>query len=513
MTNLPKGWTSGPLSNFIRPRAEKVSPANFPDLPFIGMDHIEAHTTRIIGSVPSGQMKSNAARFSKNDVLYGRLRPYLNKVAQPKFDGLASAEFIVFKGNELIEPSFLRYRLHARDFVSFASHLNEGDRPRVSFDQIGNFEVLVPPPDEQRRIVDRIETLFDEIDRGAESLRTAKGKIDLYRQSLLKSAFEGRLTTEWREENYDKLEGPNALIARIREEHEERYQQQLEAWKLASTNWESSDQRAHKPEKPLKPKHSPPLSAKELARLTPLPAGWQWIRVGDVGLIGTGVTPLKSRRNYYEQGNIGWITSSALNRPFVKHPTKYVTTAALNETNLRIYPPHTLLVALYGEGKTRGKCSELLISAATNQAIAAIVQEGTSAKLRRFLKWFFTKNYEDIRSGSSGGVQPNLNLGIILNTPIPQCSILEAEEIVMQIEEKFSQIQAVEEEIDTCVRQANALRQSILKKAFSGKLVPQSPDDEPAHALLARIRAARGEDSTTKPRTRTRRRASATAPP
>ena len=79
MTDLPPGWARGPLSDFVTPRGEKVSPAAFSDLPFIGMDHVEAHTTRIIGSVPAGAMKSNAARFFAGDVLYGRLRPYLNK--------------------------------------------------------------------------------------------------------------------------------------------------------------------------------------------------------------------------------------------------------------------------------------------------------------------------------------------------------------------------------------------------------------------------------------------------
>ena len=68
-------------------------------------------------------MKSSAARFYVNDVLYGRLRPYLNKVVQPSFEGLASAEFIVFGGNKLLEPTFLRHRLNARDFMNFASYL------------------------------------------------------------------------------------------------------------------------------------------------------------------------------------------------------------------------------------------------------------------------------------------------------------------------------------------------------------------------------------------------------
>ena len=180
MRDLPRGWTSGPLSEFIQPRGERVIPANFPELPFVGMDHVEAHTTRIIGSIPAGRMKSNASRFSKNDVLYGRLRPYLNKVAQPQFDGLASAEFIVFSGNELIEPGFLRHRLNSTDFVGFASDLNEGDRPRVAFDQIGDFELLVPPPSEQRRIVEKIEAQllmrqYEGFIRGSEGPRKGGG--------------------------------------------------------------------------------------------------------------------------------------------------------------------------------------------------------------------------------------------------------------------------------------------------------------------------------------------------
>ena len=105
------------------------------------MDHVEAHTTRILGAVPASDMKSNAARFYGGDILYGRLRPYLNKVTQMQFEGIASAEFIIFPDTELLRSAFLKYRLNAADFVSFASHLNEGDRPRVNFAQIGDFKI------------------------------------------------------------------------------------------------------------------------------------------------------------------------------------------------------------------------------------------------------------------------------------------------------------------------------------------------------------------------------------
>jgi hypothetical protein len=202
-TLLPPGWIAGTLGDFIRPRGEKADPQEFPELTFLGMDHVEAHTMRIVGGVSGSSMKSAAARFYRGDVLYGRLRPYLNKVARPWFDGLASAEFMVFPEKKWLCSEFLKLRLNSVDFVGFASHLNEGDRPRVDFSQISTFPLLVPPANEQRRIVAKIEELFSEIDKGIESLTTAREQLKAYRQSILKAAFEGKLTEGWRSKKPD----------------------------------------------------------------------------------------------------------------------------------------------------------------------------------------------------------------------------------------------------------------------------------------------------------------------
>ena len=336
-----------------------------------------------------------------------------------------------------------------------------------------------------------MKKLFSELDKGIESLKAARTKLKIYRQSVLKHAFEGKLTAQWREENKDKLEKPEQLLAHIKQEREARYEQQLQEWKISSDKWHKASQQGQKPKKPLKPKSLTPLTAENLSRLPLLPSGWRWIRIGEIGLVGTGSTPPKSKPEYYVNGDIPWVTSGALNDPFINRPTKYVIEAAINDTNLRIYPPHTLVVALYGEGKTRGKCSELLIEATTNQAIAAIVQEGIAEGLRGLLKWFLTKNYQEVRMDSAGGVQPNLNLGIIEKTPIPLCSIAEAKEIEKQIKLKNSRIEELEIELVTRIQQSEILRQSILQKAFSGQLVEQNPRDEPASVLLDRIKAER----------------------
>src|SRR5690606_30670238 len=144
-------------------------------------------------------------------------------------------------------------------------------------------------------------------------------------------------------------------------------------WNAAVKVWEAGAKEGRKPSKPIKPKTLSSVSQEESSKLGDIPDEWRWVRLGNIALIGTGVTPLKSNINFYEGGDIAWVTSGALNDAFVREPSDLITIRALNETNLRLYPPHTLVVALYGEGKTRGKCSELLIEAATNQAVAAIM--------------------------------------------------------------------------------------------------------------------------------------------
>ena len=129
-----------------------------------------------------------------------------------------------------------------------------------------------------------------------------------------------------------------------------------------------------------------------------------------------------------------------------------------------------------------------MIEATTNQAIAAIVQEGLEEGIRPYLKYFLWKNYDEIRGKSSGGVQPNLNLSIVENLIFSMCPLEEQHQIVQEIEFRLSICDRLESTITENLTRAEALRQSILKQAFEGKLVPQDPNDEPADKLIERIR-------------------------
>ena len=188
---LPQGWARASLSDIVEPGTERVAPATMPTARYIGMEHVEAHTNKILATVPAASMASSAAVFAAGNVLYGRMRPYLNKVVRPEFSGLASAEFIVFPQSPALDLDFLLMRLSASDFVRFACSQYEGDRPRVKFEQLGKFTLSLPPLAEQTRIVAKLEELLSDLDAGVAELKAAQAKLAQYRQSLLKAAVNG----------------------------------------------------------------------------------------------------------------------------------------------------------------------------------------------------------------------------------------------------------------------------------------------------------------------------------
>jgi type I restriction enzyme S subunit len=190
-----------PLGEVTKPTRQRVKPSEYPHLPFIGMEHIEAHSMKLLGTVPAVTMKSSAVHFQPGDVLYGRLRPYLNKVYRPNFEGLCSAEFIVLPENERINGGYLQYFLNSSAFLRYASHLNAGDRPRVDFDQLAQYEIPLPDASEQRRIVAEIEKQFSRLDEAVANLKRVKANLDRYLAATLGEAFSGKWAdteADWR---------------------------------------------------------------------------------------------------------------------------------------------------------------------------------------------------------------------------------------------------------------------------------------------------------------------------
>jgi len=266
------------------------------------------------------------------------------------------------------------------------------------------------------------------------------------KQAVLQEAIAGQLTAEWRTQNSMQKGNPDtdaiALLAKIKAEK----QQAIADGKL-------------KKEKPL---------AEIAINETPfsVPDNWVWCRLNQISELGTGATPLTTNPEYYKDGTIPWITSSATNFPFVNEIESYITELALQETNCKIYPVGTLIIAMYGQGKTRGQITELNIPASTNQACAAIQLHYSELNHRKYIKFFFQKIYKEIRELAQGGAQPNLNMQKINNTIIPLPPLAEQKAIVEKVDKLMNIIDQLEQQIKHRKQLAEALMQTVLREAF-----------------------------------------------
>lgn len=193
---LPLGWISKSIGEVVTKSTLKSYPDSSSDALFLGMDSIEPNSTKPHHFYKFSEMKSAGNVFTTNQVLYGRMRPYLNKVWVANFDGVASGEFIVMNCTTEILPHYLLHILHHQDFVTFANSKTSGDRPRISFDEIAEFQIHLPKVKEQALLLSEIESRLSVCDKIEESIEQGLQQAEALRQSILKKAFEGNLVPQ-----------------------------------------------------------------------------------------------------------------------------------------------------------------------------------------------------------------------------------------------------------------------------------------------------------------------------
>ena len=381
------------------------------------------------------------------------------------------------RSGQFLNSKFVYYLLHSLNLAKLESSTAiPGLNREKAYDEI----VLLPPLAEQHRIVAKIEELFSELDQGVASLKTAREQLKVYRQSLLKNAFEGKLTAAWRAAHRDQLETATALQQRIARERQARYQQQLADWQAAGQSGP----------KPKPPKPLPPLIAEELAELPELPLGWVWARLLDAC---EAVVDCHNKTAPYLAAGI----------PLVRTPS--IRDMRLNfDDSIRYISQET-----YAHWSRR--CpplpGDILFTREAPMGEAALIPEGKMVCMGqrimllrpgKFLSGkyllcatqnpFFKKISDKVAVGT--GVK-HLRVGDVERLVFPICSQLEQREIADQLDAKLSEADQLDQTLTTALQQADALRQSILKKAFHGQLVKQAKNEESATALLERIRAAR----------------------
>jgi len=503
--NLPKTWELVLLGDFVesekgkKPKNQKIEKSSEYCYPYVD---IEAFEDGVIKSYTDGE---NCRLCHESDFLM---------VWDGSRSGLVGKGMTGALGSTLVRINFphilnsYAYYFLRSKYLQINSRAKGSGTPHVDPDLLWNYQFPIPPANEQHRIVAKIEELFSELDKGIESLKTACEQLKVYRQALLKHAFEGKLTEQWRKDNAGKLESADDLLARIQQERETRYQQQLDDWKAATKRWEDKGKEGKKPSKPKKLTQFQILSDKEISFLPELPKGWVWSFL----------------HNTTERIQIGPFGSLLHKEDYVQNQVPLINPSHIKA--MKIVPDYNLTVLPKKLRTLEGylmKQGDIVIGRRGEMGRCAVVTEkedgwlcGTGSLFVRFLPSLKSEFYchilssrrvKDYLSDSSiGTTMQNLNQKILQTVPIPVCSEYEQSEIINEIKTQFSVVENNLVEIDNNILRTEALRQSILKKAFSGKLVPQDPNDEPASILLERIKAEKAkQDKQAKARKTTKR--------
>ncbi|MDO6658654.1 restriction endonuclease subunit S [Anaerobacillus sp. 1_MG-2023] len=203
---VPENWAWIKLNSYYNHVNEQIQPDGSED--YIGLEDLQKGGGIIQRGNAQG-LKSKKVVFKSGDVIYGKLRPYLNKHAFVNFDGIASTDILVYRSKNLISNKLLNYYLGLPHVIQFANANSSGiNLPRVSPKTMNSLPVPLPPLNEQKRITDKVERLLNKIDEAKRLIDEAKETFELRRAAILDKAFRGELTAEWRKQN-NKTEEKN----------------------------------------------------------------------------------------------------------------------------------------------------------------------------------------------------------------------------------------------------------------------------------------------------------------
>lgn len=498
--DVPIGWKWASLDAVteLNPRFEAATRTDNPNVSFVPMPAVEAGTgivdvsrTRRLEEVRKGY-----THFREGDVLFAKITPCMENgkmaVVPPLENdlGFGSTEFHVLRPHRGISPQYIYHFVSSQQFRSQAQHNMTGavGQRRVPASYVADQSVPIPPSCEQLRIVAKIEELFSELDKGVESLKTARGQLEVYRQSVLKHAFEGKLTAQWREENKDKLETSEQLLARVKRERLAYYERQLAEWDATVKLWDAEGKPGKKPTKPRKPRALAHLSPGELAKLPALPDGQVYTYLANLGDLERGKSKHRPRNApelfggpypFIQTGEV-----KAASRTIRDYSQTY-SEVGLGQS--RLWPEGTLCITIaanIAETAFLGFDGCFPDSVVGFSAIEDLV-------LPRYINLFIESFRTQIEAYAPATAQKNINLTTLQKLVVPLCSLEEQRVLVDRVESILSVVEEQESTVDRQLAAVDVLRQSILKKAFAGQLVPQDPHDEPASVLLEKIRLDR----------------------
>ncbi|EKS6732688.1 restriction endonuclease subunit S [Enterobacter asburiae] len=457
---LPVGWEWSSIQNLCLLENGDRS-KNYPNkstltetgVPFVNAGHL------LNGKIDEKEMTFikeshfetlRSGKFLPGDILFC-LRGSLGKSALVEnISGAIASSLVIVRVYPLVNNKYVHFYFDSPISYQFIKKYDNGTaQPNLAANDLARFLIPVPPIDEQIRILGKIDNLMSLCDKleqqSLTSLDAHQQLVETLLATLTDSQNAEELAENWARisQHFDTLFTTEASIDALKKT----ILQLAVMGKLVPQDpndepasellkrIEQEKAKLVKEGKIKKQKPLPPISEDE--KPFELPKGWEWCRIIEIAQVGTGATPSRDNPDYWQHPDFNWVTSGETSLPFIFNTAEKISLKAVKETNVSIYSPGTLIIAMYGQGKTRGQITELCISAGTNQACAAIQLFDTNEYHRRYVKLFFEKSYEDLRNLAAGGAQPNLNLAKVSNTLIPIPPLSEQIKIATKVEGLF----------------------------------------------------------------------------
>ena len=467
--DLPEGWVRCRLGDVIPyGKTDKSEPDEIAaDAWVLELEDIEKDTSRVLQRVTFGerQSKSTKNRFEQGDVLYGKLRPYLNKVVRADRDGYCSTEIVPLRPPAELDAGFLFHWLKHPTFLEHVSASSHGmNMPRLGTDAGKSAPFVLASVPEQKRIANKLDALLARVDACRTRLDRVPALLKRFRQAVLEAAADGSLTEEWRLNHAREEAGETVVLANL-------------AAKAALLERSPT----------LANKKSSLNSQPNTAYAFDIPATWA---MSTWGAISEWITYGFTRPMPSAKAGVRLLTAKDVHPFRIRlEESSYTTPTAFAELSDKDRPNGgDLLVTKDG---TIGRAALVRSDEqfCINQSVAVVWLRSTTMN-RQYLELIANAPYTQrfVQEMSRGMAIQHLSITDFAQCVVPVPPIVEQAEIVRRAQSLFSLADSLEAKYEAARAQVDRLSPALLAKAFCGELVPQDPNDEPAEALLAHLR-------------------------
>ena len=493
MTHLPQGWEVKTIEDVCKNSNSNLALKDIKDK---SGDYPVFGASGIVGYVDFFHKAQECLGIIKDGAGVGRV------FVLPKQSSVIGT-LSYLENNETTNLKYLFYFLKNLDF---SKYILGSAIPHIYFRDYKKGQIPLPPLEEQMRIVKILDSAFASIDRSIELVKANLANLDELAKSVLDRAFNplGDSTESTQNPSARDTQSPyplpqhwewktlgemckilnggtpdtkNPVFWDLNQSHEVQTDKsvvgvggEVERGEGATSQFKPLHPLAKDIETKNDDCNSTPLSQDDNSPY-PLPQHWEWKTLGEIANTSSGSTPLRNRKEYWENGTIHWLKSGELNDSYINLVEEKITEEALKHSPVKLLDKGTLLIAMYGA--TAGKLGILNVQTTTNQAICAFLHKDSNNLkfFETFLFYFLLSIRSKIISDSFGGAQPNISQAYIksLQIPLPK-DIKEQEQIAKHLDSTFERIKKLKELYNAQLQDYEELKQSLLTQAFSGKL-------------------------------------------